>query len=60
MKLRPASRAGREPAPGRPPRVFAGYVVDLDGTVYLGDQPLPGAVQTLGRIRRGRRPRWSS
>ena len=29
----------------------SGYVVDLDGTVYLGDQPLPGAVRTLGRIR---------
>ena len=51
MKLRPASKAGRYAAPGRPPRVFPGYVVDLDGTVYLGDQPLPGAVQTLGRIR---------
>jgi HAD superfamily hydrolase (TIGR01450 family) len=51
MRLRPASRTGREPAPGRPSRVYAGYVVDLDGTVYLGDQPLPGAVETLGRIR---------
>jgi HAD superfamily hydrolase (TIGR01450 family) len=51
MRLRPASRGEREPAPGRPPRTFSGYVVDLDGTVYLGDQPLPGAVQTLGRIR---------
>ena len=34
-----------------PQRVFAGYVVDLDGTVYLGDKPLPGAVETLARIR---------
>jgi HAD superfamily hydrolase (TIGR01450 family) len=51
MRLRPASRPSTEPVPGRPPRVFAGYVVDLDGTVYLGDQPLPGAVQTLARIR---------
>ena len=51
MRLRPAGKVGRERAPGRPPRIFAGYVVDLDGTVYLGDQPLPGAVQTLGRIR---------
>jgi HAD superfamily hydrolase (TIGR01450 family) len=34
-----------------PQRLFAGYVVDLDGTVYLGDKPLPGAVETLARIR---------
>lgn len=34
-----------------PQRLFAGYVVDLDGTVYLGDEPLPGAVETLARIR---------
>jgi HAD superfamily hydrolase (TIGR01450 family) len=34
-----------------PQRLFAGYVVDLDGTVYLGDNPLPGAVETLARIR---------
>jgi NagD protein len=32
-------------------RLFSGYVLDLDGTVYLGDQALPGAVETLGRIR---------
>ena len=51
MRLRPATGASTEPAPGRPPRVFSGYVVDLDGTVYLGDRPLPGAVETLGRIR---------
>lgn len=35
----------------RPPRLFAGYVVDLDGTVYLGDEPVSGAVETLARIR---------
>src|SRR5262249_10660581 len=49
--------AGTHPGPkpaavnGRPPRVFAGYVVDLDGTVYLGDEPLPGAIEVLARIR---------
>ncbi len=31
--------------------MFAGYVLDLDGTVYLGDQLLPGAAETLARIR---------
>jgi NagD protein len=39
------------PRTGGPPRFFAGYVVDLDGTVYLGDEPLPGAVDALARIR---------
>jgi HAD superfamily hydrolase (TIGR01450 family) len=33
------------------PRLFSGYVMDLDGTVYLGDKALPGAVETLARIR---------
>ena len=28
-----------------------GFVFDLDGTVYLGEQALPGAVETIGRIR---------
>jgi HAD superfamily hydrolase (TIGR01450 family) len=36
---------------GRPPRLFSGYVVDLDGTVYLGGEALPGAVESLARIR---------
>ncbi len=48
-------RSAHPPATGlprtRPPRVFAGYVVDLDGTVYLGDEALPGAVGALARIR---------
>ncbi|HEX9066146.1 MAG TPA: HAD-IIA family hydrolase [Streptosporangiaceae bacterium] len=35
----------------RPPRIYAGYVLDLDGTVYLGEEPLPGAVRTLHRLR---------
>jgi len=40
-------------APGLagPPRIFAGYAVDLDGTVYLGDNALPGAVDALAGIR---------
>ncbi len=56
MRLRPPETEDTEPEPGppvhrRPQRVFSGYVIDLDGTVYLGDQPLPGAVETLARIR---------
>src|ERR1039458_313130 len=36
----------------RPPdRVFAGYALDLDGTVYLGDELLNGAAETLAALR---------
>jgi NagD protein len=52
VRLRSADPASRRPpGTGGPPRIFAGYVVDLDGTVYLGDEPLPGAVDALARIR---------
>jgi NagD protein len=37
----------------RPDRRFAGYAFDLDGTVYLGDELLPGAAGTIGAIRGG-------
>ena len=37
---------------GPPPTLFDGYAFDLDGTVYLGDAALPGAVKTIERIRR--------
>jgi phosphoglycolate/pyridoxal phosphate phosphatase family enzyme len=42
--------------PGAPPALFDGYAFDLDGTVYLGDTALPGAVETIGRIRQAGRP----
>jgi HAD superfamily hydrolase (TIGR01450 family) len=35
----------------RPTRRFGGYVFDLDGTLYLGDQLLPGAAKTVAAIR---------
>ena len=35
----------------RPPRVFRGYALDLDGTVYLGGKLLPGAAEIIARIR---------
>jgi phosphoglycolate/pyridoxal phosphate phosphatase family enzyme len=41
---------------GVPGRLFGGYAFDLDGTVYLGDAALPGAIETIGRIRRAGRP----
>ncbi len=31
-----------------PPR---GFIFDLDGTVYIGERALPGAVETIARIR---------
>lgn len=35
---------------------YDGYIFDLDGTVYLGDQLLPGAVELFQQLRRdGRR-----
>jgi HAD superfamily hydrolase (TIGR01450 family) len=34
-----------------PDRSFAGYAMDLDGTVYLGDALLPHAAETIQRIR---------
>lgn len=41
---------------GPPPTLFDGYAFDLDGTVYLGDAPLPGAIETIERIRLAGRP----
>jgi HAD superfamily hydrolase (TIGR01450 family) len=34
-----------------PGRIFAGYALDLDGTVYLGDALLPHAAETIQDIR---------
>jgi len=33
-------------------RIFPGYVFDLDGTVYLGESLLPGALRTIKTLRR--------
>ncbi len=35
----------------RPDRLFGGYALDLDGTVYLGEALLPGAADTIAAIR---------
>lgn len=43
MKLDPVIRS--------PERLFAGYALDLDGTVYLGDELLDGAAETLAALR---------
>ena len=34
-----------------PERFFDGYLFDLDGTVYLGDELLPEAKETLGELK---------
>ena len=34
-----------------PPLSPAGYLFDLDGTLYTGDAAVPGAVDTLARLR---------
>lgn len=48
-----AARLADRPRAGlpRPDRLFAGYVFDLDGTVYLGDALLPTAGETISRLR---------
>jgi HAD superfamily hydrolase (TIGR01450 family) len=47
------SAAGGSAAPHLRPvdRLFDGYVFDLDGTVYLGEELLPGARETIDAIR---------
>jgi len=35
----------------RPSRIHAGYILDLDGTVYLGEEPLPGAREAIAELR---------
>lgn len=42
--------SGRTPL-RRPGRLYGGYALDLDGTVYLGDALLPGAARTIEALR---------
>jgi len=34
-----------------PTRIYKAYFFDLDGTVYLGDEPLPGAAATIQALK---------
>lgn len=43
------------PARGTPTRMYDGYLFDLDGTIYLGDQLLPGAYDLVTGLREQRR-----
>jgi len=36
---------------GLPTRIYQAYFFDLDGTVYLGDEPLPGVVVTIQSLK---------
>lgn len=38
------------------PTPYAGYIFDLDGTIYLGDELLPGAATTIAQLRTLDRP----
>ena len=50
------SKAWSSGAPAMPDKVFGGYVFDLDGTIYLGDELLPGAERLVLKLRElGRR-----
>lgn len=42
--------SGRSAA-GRVDRLFDGYVFDLDGTIYLGEELLPGAKSAIAAVR---------
>jgi len=37
--------------PGVPDRLYEGYVFDLDGTIYLGDELLPGVKRLIPKLR---------
>lgn len=44
-----------------PSRLYDGYLFDLDGTIYLGDELLPGAARLVSRLRElGRAPLFLS
>ena len=46
-----ASPAGTRAVLRRPDRLYDAYVLDLDGTVYLGDALLPGAADAVAALR---------
>src|SRR5215218_51081 len=46
-----SSEAWSSGAPAMPDKLFGGYVFDLDGTIYLGDELLPGAERLVLKLR---------
>lgn len=49
MELR--TQDGREDVVVAPDHLYEGYIFDLDGTIYLGDDLLPGAQRLIARLR---------
>ncbi len=47
----PGSETTRVTGGDARPAAYEGYALDLDGTVYLGEQLLPGARETIARLR---------
>jgi hypothetical protein len=45
------SEARSSGSPEAPDRLYEGYVFDLDGTIYLGDELLPGAKRLILKLR---------
>jgi HAD superfamily hydrolase (TIGR01450 family) len=45
------SEARSSGRPETPDRLYEGYVFDLDGTIYLGDELLPGAKRLILKLR---------
>jgi HAD superfamily hydrolase (TIGR01450 family) len=45
------SGARSSSGPEAPDRLYEGYVFDLDGTIYLGDELLPGAKRLILKLR---------
>src|ERR671911_2347455 len=46
-----SSKAESSGWPGAPEGLFEGYIFDLDGTIYLGDELLPGAKRLVLKLR---------
>src|SRR5688572_9015779 len=46
----PPSVAHAVSSRGRPDRLAAGYIFDLDGTIYLGEELLPGARRLIAAL----------
>src|ERR687890_2197387 len=49
MVQRSGARSSGEP--GVPDRLYEGYIFDLDGTIYMGDELLPGAKRLILKLR---------
>jgi HAD superfamily hydrolase (TIGR01450 family) len=48
VQRREANSSGE---PGVPERLYEGYIFDLDGTIYLGDELLPGVKRLILKLR---------